>query len=416
MAVRPGDTLTLAIERPVAGGAMLARCESGIVFVSGAIPGERVEAQVHAVRRQAVFARVTRVLEASPDRMGETDAAPCGGHVYGHIGAARQAALKGEIVVDAFRRIAHLTPEAPVAVTAAAHEGYRMRARLHVSNGRAGFLREGTHALCDPGPTRQLRPVTLERLNALSPALDRTGVTALELTETQDGAAWAVHLEGGRPPRRDSWPAVEGLRGVSWAADARDPGQVVAGTPWVEDAVTAGGRPVVLRRQARAFFQGNRYLLQPLVDHVVAALRGGSVLDLYAGVGLFSAAATAADHEVLAVEGDRISAEDLSVNAAAWSSRLRTRHAPVERVLAEGVPKPDILVLDPPRTGASPEAGAALTGLGAARVIYVSCDVATLARDVRLLVSTGYRLTHLQAFDLFPQTAHVETVAVFDRA
>jgi 23S rRNA (uracil1939-C5)-methyltransferase len=140
------------------------------------------------------------------------------------------------------------------------------------------------------------------------------------------------------------------------------------------------------------------------------------VLDLYSGVGLFAIALAARGATVTAVEGDAASGDDLELNAARWSSHVLVRRGSVEDVattLSAGAF--DAIVLDPPRTGASPDALASIIKLAASRIVYVSCDPATLARDAKVLVAAGYRLGPIQGFDLFPNTAHVETVAVFDR-
>src|SRR6187402_696336 len=176
-----GDRLTLTIERPAAGGRMIARHDGAIVFVAGAIPGEVVEAEVEKVQRGTGWAITRAVVERSPDRA--PDAADgsslsdggCGGCVFAHISYDRQRAIKAAIIEDTFRRLARLTLEAPIEVVGSPIDGYRMRARLHVRNGRIGFFREGTHSLCDAGPTRQLRPDTLAVLRALEESLKGLG-------------------------------------------------------------------------------------------------------------------------------------------------------------------------------------------------------------------------------------------------
>jgi 23S rRNA (uracil1939-C5)-methyltransferase len=142
----------------------------------------------------------------------------------------------------------------------------------------------------------------------------------------------------------------------------------------------------------------------------------GPVLDLYAGVGLFGlAAATAGRGPVTLVEGDRTSGADLEANAGPYGSRVRVVRRSVEAALG-GRPAPvATCIVDPPRAGLSPEARAGVLRLAPARLVYVSCDVATLARDARALVDAGYQLNGMTAVDLFPSTAHVETVVVFDR-
>jgi 23S rRNA (uracil1939-C5)-methyltransferase len=168
-------------------------------------------------------------------------------------------------------------------------------------------------------------------------------------------------------------------------------------------------------RRATSFFQGNRHLTGALVRRVLAE-RGARVADLYAGVGLFAVALAAAGSDVVAVEGDRGGAVDLERNAAPWSSRLR----PICGDVVTEVPRLtrgafDAIVVDPPRTGVEPHALSAVAALEAPRIVYVSCDPATLARDAARLTAAGYRLGAIEAFDLFPNTAHIETVAVFEK-
>jgi 23S rRNA (uracil1939-C5)-methyltransferase len=149
---------------------------------------------------------------------------------------------------------------------------------------------------------------------------------------------------------------------------------------------------------------------------VVGALLGGSVTDLYAGVGLFSVAAAAPRNvPVMAGEGDPIAAADLRRNTREWRGLAQARHEAVEPYLhGRRTIRPQTLVLDPPRTGLSTQALEGVVALRAPRVVYVSCDAPTMARDTRALVDAGYQLQQLTAFDLFPHTAHVETVGIFD--
>ena len=159
--LRPRDRVTLAIEKPAAGGWMIARHEGQVVLVAGAIPGERVVADITRADRSVAYATAIDILEPGPDRRPWPGDWTCGGASYAFIRYARQLALKGEVVSDAFTRIGRMTLGAPVEVTASEERGYRMRARLHVMDGRIGFFREATHELCDPASTGQLAPETL---------------------------------------------------------------------------------------------------------------------------------------------------------------------------------------------------------------------------------------------------------------
>jgi 23S rRNA (uracil1939-C5)-methyltransferase len=170
---------------------------------------------------------------------------------------------------------------------------------------------------------------------------------------------------------------------------------------------------VTVAHSARAFFQGNRYLLQPLVEDVVARIEG-PVLDLYAGVGLFALAAAAGGHAVTAVEGDPASAADLVHNAANGEGVVAV-HGAVEAHLAGRRHAVGTLVADPPRTGLSAEALAGVLAWAPPRIVYVSCDPATLARDLRRCLDAGYAVEMVRGFDLFPRTGHVETVVTLTR-
>jgi 23S rRNA (uracil1939-C5)-methyltransferase len=421
----PGETLSLTIDKPAAGGRMIARVDGQVVLVSGAIPGERVTGRVERVGRGVAYAEVVSVEEPSPDRRPAPADPLCGGCLYAHIGYDRQLLVKALVIEDAFARIGHLALPEPVRVLGSPQDGYRMRARLHVSGGRIGFFREGTHAICDPRPTGQLRSDTCDVLDALAAGLRSFGVHAareIELSENVDASQRVVHLE---MEARTAAPLarlgeVAGLSGLTVAMPGRRGTYVdlLAGSPHLEDQIEIDGVQVRLRRHVLAFFQANRYLLASLVGHVVGQIpHGADVIDLYAGAGLFSiAAAGVRQAQVTAVEGDRAGAADLADNAGRSDGRVVAVHAPVEDFLRHQQPAgPELLIVDPPRTGMSNAAVEGALALGASRMIYVSCDVATLARDARKITAAGYALQTVTGFDLFPNTPHVETVATFLR-
>jgi 23S rRNA (uracil1939-C5)-methyltransferase len=405
MTLKPGDVAELTVEKAAAGGEMLARRDGQVVLVSGAIPGERVRARIERLAKRVAHARVVDIIDPSPDRREPFDDPLCGGCVYSHIAYARQLALKSGVIADAFTRIGKLSLPAPVTVLPSPETGYRMRARLHVRGGRAGFFREATHEVCDVRPTRQLLPATcdaLDRLMAAARSLGAGGaLREIELSENVGATERVIHLD---------------------TSDALDPrvaaallaaGDFTAG-PYVTDVLTFGDRAIALRRHVLAFFQGNRHLLHALVAHVTGQLQSGAtVIDLYAGAGLFAiAAATLRDATVTAVEGDRYAADDLHANAAVAGTRVRGHRASVE-AFAEGMATTDAVIVDPPRTGMTTQALAGVMRARPATLIYVSCDVATLARDASMAVAHGYTIAGAQAFDLFPNTPHVETVVVF---
>ena len=459
-ALKAGDVVTVTPEKPAAGGRMIARHRGRVLLVAGAIPGELARARIERVERSLAYAVVEEAIEPHPARRTAAGDPRCGGAVYAHIDYAEQTRLKGEIIRDGLKRLARLEPPGVIAVTPSPERGYRMRARVHVRNARIGFFLENTHRLCDVRESGQLLPETALALDALADALVRAGLTGaadLDVSESRNGDMRAVHIDLA-PDARLELPEelgpVPGVTGLSWSHPAMRTERAAFGSPFVEDVVrlctssgsgtrahasgadgsvldpdrggfvrdgsaAAGGplTPVRFRRHVRVFFQGNRFLLDELVAAVVASCPPGPVVDLYAGVGLFGVCLAATGrHQVTAVEGHPASASDLTINAQPYPGAIVVGHTSVERFVQQ-TPRlgPGTLILDPPRSGMSREAMAGAIGLDAERVVFVSCDVATFARDVRRFVDAGYQLDAIRGFDLFPTTAHVEVLAVLSK-
>jgi len=426
--LQPGQQIELTIDKPAAGGRMLARHDGQVVLVRAAIPGERVLARVERVERQLAFATSEQVIDASPDRAPTEIDLLCGGCLYAHIAYPRQLSLKADVIHDAFARLGGLPLDRRVEVQASPDRGYRMRARLHVRGARIGFYREGTHDLCDAGPTGQLSDGAIAAAGRAVESLARSGhaLSSAELTENIAADQRVLHVT-----------AVEGANVTDHALDTAAAAGALTGCTvrTAQGTLRSAGVPVVtdplsvlttgrahtgdLQRHAEAFFQANRYLLPRLVTTVIDFVPPeGAVLDLYAGVGLFSISLAAMGRSgITAVEGDRISGSDLQRNATALRGRVYPVMMSVEDYLKRRKGKTArTLLVDPPRTGISRSAMEAVVALKAARVVYVSCDPPTMARDARRLVNAGYQLTSLSAFDLFPNTPHVESVGVFDSA
>jgi 23S rRNA (uracil1939-C5)-methyltransferase len=423
MSVSAGQELELLVEKPASGGRMIARHDGEVLLVAGGIPGERVLARVTRAEKRVAFASTLRVIEASADRRAGTNDPACGGCLYSFIQYSRQLELKSEIIRDAFQRIGHIPLDAAVQVAGSPEREYRIRARFHVRDGRPGFYREGSHELCDARQTGQLLEASIDAVEAAVASLSAQGstVVSVELSENIAANQRALHIDvRDRAPSEDALNrAIAAARLTGCTLRTTDTSFYTAGDPIVSDPIEtlSGGRATegALRRHPEAFFQANRFLMPSLLGAVLDSVRDGSVVDLYAGVGLFSVAlAATGDHEIIAVEGDAVSSRDLLRNAAPYDDRLRVHRSSVEAYLARGGPAPRTLIVDPPRTGMSKEASEAVARAGAQRIVYVSCDAPTLARDARRLLDARYQLVSLQGFDLFPNTPHVETVAVFD--
>ena len=417
--------IDLTPNRPVAGGFMLATHDGRVVLVRGAVPGERVRVRVERVRKGVAWASVVDVLEPSADRRVARCDLECGGSAYAHIAYPRQLALKAEVIADAFRHLGGMELDLPVAVAASPEDGYRLLARLHLQGRRWGFFREGSHALCDAGATGQIAAASLEaigRFQEMAPDLFSRSA-ALVLAENIAATERVLHFElhAAATAAGVSVALPPDISGVTASPTGR-PLRSIAGREAVEDtaaSVFAGPPPIdgatTWRRRPTSFFQANRYFLGALVRRVLDAVDTDAVADLYAGVGLFGVALAARGARVVAVESDASSGADLVDNARPFSGRLHVVRATVEDALAPVASASfDVAVVDPPRTGMSPAARAALVEHQPRRIVYVSCDPPTLARDSAKLIESGYRLEGLDAFDLFPNTPHVEVVAVFD--
>ncbi len=416
--------LELDVERPVAGGRMIARHEGRIVFVAGAIPGERVRARVERSARGVVWADTQQILVPSPFRRALDHDPACGGQVYRHIDLAHQRQLKSEIITDAFRRVGKVRLAEETPVEPSPEHGYRLRARLHVRDGRAGFFRTGTHVLCDATATGQLLPETMravEQVLAAHPGLG-TRCEAILVAENVPATERVLHLAARNGVPEEDLSGLDAPAGVTGlSADVAGGRTTLAGVPFVTDMAAdllGDTTPVPAdtrwTRHAPTFFQGNRYLAGALVRHILDVVPGGHVADLYAGVGLFTVALAARGNGVVAVESDADAARDLAANAAPWGDTVRVVHRAVEDAVS-GLTRHrfDAVVVDPPRTGLSPEALTGIAALASPVLIYVSCDPPTLARDAGRLLASGYTLGPLRAFDLFPNTPHVEVVAPF---
>ncbi len=425
MSLSPGQRIALDVEKAAAGGRMLARHDGQVVLVLGAIPGERVRATVERVDKRLAFATVTEIVEASPDRRAAEGDPLCGGCVYASIAYERQRRLKAEIVADAFARLGRLPLDYEIPVAASPERGYRIRARLHVRGARVGFYREGTHELCDAAATGQLAAGTLASVEAAAAKLHDAGVEArsVDISENIAGGERALSFElagGGAELDAAFAGALEAGQLTGCTGRTPDGTFVFQGVPEVADpvAVLTAGRAGTgrLGRGPESFFQANRFLLPALVTAVLDAVPAGPVLDLYAGVGLFSIALAATGFDrIIAVEGDRASGRDLRRNAREWPAVRATISGVEEFLSARRQDRADTILVDPPRTGISKEAIAAIVRHGATRIVYVSCDPPTMARDARRLLDGGYEMGPLTAFDLFPNTPHVETLGVFVR-
>lgn len=402
-----GTRLEVTTTAAVAGGAALARDPQGrVVFVTGALPGERVAVAITEARKDFARARVIEVVEPSPDRVAPPCrhvARGCGGCDLQHLRAAAQPALKRAIVVDALRRIGRL-PDAEDLVTLAPAldpTGYRTTVRGAVLGDRFGFRAGGSHTVVDIDGCLVAHPL-------VDDLIERGRFAGAEEVTIRVGAATGERLVL-VTPAGDGPVTVEVAEDVV-VVDRRHVAEHPM--PWFHEVV-AGER---LRISAPSFFQARPDGATALVDAVTdlggeELAAAGSVVDAYAGVGLFAATAVPRSARVIAVEWSRSSVADARVNLAGRAATIRRSD------VARWRPEPaDVVVADPARTGLGRRATEVLGATGAPVLVLVSCDPAALARDVTLLRDHGFALAESRVVDLFPHTHHVEAVSRFVRS
>ncbi|HUP87580.1 MAG TPA: TRAM domain-containing protein [Acidimicrobiales bacterium] len=387
-----------------AGGDAIARDRDGrVVFVEGGLPGEGVRARV--VHAKKDFARAT-VLDVvgppSPDRVGPPCAAlaaGCGGCSWQHIEATAQRRLKVSIVEDALRRIGRFRDETMPAITMRplVHRAVRTTARLGVAaDGRAGQHRRHGHEVIPTASCVAAHPMLGElivdgRFAGADEVLLRVGVASGER-------------------------AVAGFPHASPSTFVVPPDVAIGDDAVVHESIAGAWLQVSMG----SFFQSGPVAAEALVAAVTDAVgdalpAGGHLVDAYAGVGLFGATVGAGRHaRVTSIESDPSANDDARVNLAELDAVViegevgRWRPAAVDRPV-------DVVVADPARTGLGRPGSATVVATGAPRVVLVSCDPASLARDARLLEDAGYALASVSLVDAFPDTFHVEAVSRFDR-
>lgn len=409
------ELLELEIGPVAHGGWCVARHDGRVVFVRHTLPAERVRARVVETTNRFWRAEAVEVLRASPDRVEPPCpyARPgrCGGCDWQHATPEAQRRLKAEVVREQLRRLAGLDLAVEVEELPGTPEHLRWRTRVRFAvddDGRPGFRRHRSH---------RIEPVT--HCPIAHPEVERAGVEGHRWSGTQEVE---VVASVGTGDRLLLVTPVRGKRARVPRLDA--PVRVVHGRPVPGPALPfvrerAAGRE--WRVSGGAFWQVHPAAAEVLADTVLEGLEpraGDTVLDLYCGVGLFAgvlAERVGENGRVLGVESDPVAVRDARHNLADLP-QVEIEQGRVEKVLDRvAVDRIDLVVLDPPRAGVPKQAVDAVAALAGRRIAYVSCDPATLARDLQRFGGHGWRVTGLRAFDAFPMTHHVECVAVLTR-
>jgi 23S rRNA (uracil1939-C5)-methyltransferase len=408
--------LELTVDEMAQGGDAVGRWQDRVVFVAGALPGERVRARVD--ERQANYARATAVeiLERSPERVEPVLAD--GDHMpWQHIAHAAQLRFKREILIGQLAKLAGLGADV-VAETRAvsAPWGYRTTGRLHSDGRSVGYYAAETHALRPIEADPLLAPALNDALGALRRALavETAGPfeVVLRASETYGYTIGTLRGQGDLRMLAVRWRAgAPGLAAVQYGPRPEES----IGQPWLLEQL----EEITFQLRPLTFFQAHlsaaRALLE-LVREGLALAGGERLLDLYCGAGVFALPLSKVAGEVLGVEAAHEAVEDGMASVALNAIEgVRFVTGTVERVLP-GVQAPvDAVVLDPPRRGCHPQALAELIRLAPARIVYVSCHPGTLARDLKILRAGGFEVLRVTPVDLFPQTPHIEAVAVLQR-
>jgi len=380
------DETNLTIEKLVYGGDGLARLDGRVVFTPFVLPGETVRVEVARAKNDLLRGRLLEIVQPAASRV--VPRCPyfqrCGGCHYQHAAYEFQVEQKRDILREVLRRVGKIEFDGEIEMVDADPWQYRNRVQLHIRDGHVGYFEAGSHRLCG-----------IEQCPVSSPKLNSAIATLSQELPHFPGFIANVELFTNEST-------------VQVNVQDRVPGSVRTlfekiGSP---EPIEYDG----LRVSRNSFFQVNRFLIDQLVEAAVGDLTGETAADLYAGVGLFALALAKSFQTVTAVESGWSAFHDLELNVQRARAALTTEHKTTEEYLASAERPPEVMVADPPRTGLGKQVIGELVRLRTPRLVVVSCDPATLARDLRNLLDSSYQVEHITLVDLFPQTYHMETV------
>ena len=390
----PSDSqIELTVEKLIPGGEGMARHEGKVIFIADVLPGERVRARIYEAKKDFARARLLEVLSPSQQRQQPPCpvAGVCGGCDWQHLQYKEQLRQKVSLTLDALWRTGGISfPH--LQIESGKPLGYRNRMQFHQDPlGCAGFLARGSHDL-----------VPVNACPVMHPALN-----ALLMPKTTEGGL-VVNDKNKSIRFTERYPAWAHSRGlsqkdflISGEAGSRDPGFTV----------NILGRE--LHFDLRCFFQSNLDMLEKLIPYLLQDLAGNEAMDLYCGVGLFGAFLRDHFNRIIAVEENAVALKYARKNIGQSQVFLQGRLEDLvsEREAQLHASHPEVIVVDPPRPGLDATVLKFLIEKAPQALIYVSCNPVTLARDLKILLASGFHLEDLRLFDFYPQTAHVEAVA-----
>ena len=381
----------IKIEKLVYGGAGMARTDEGVIFVPRTLAGEVVEVELVDQKKDYAYARLVRVLEPSPDRREPVcpnfDKVGCCG--WDHIAYEQQLAAKERIIRESLSRLGKMDWDKPIGAITGPEREYRLRATFHVKNGQLGFIGQTSNEIVPIKSCAALMPALNEFIAEANEAMGKSGLKGTEevrAVASPETGKVAASFRRGR--QRATW-------------GHHDPITKVKGIEY--------------RLSPNSFFQANRFLLANLVSEVLKSSASEElVLDLFSGSAFFSLPLARAFPRVIGVDRR-------STRIAEWNAQ-KNRIENVKFVkssaweyIAKAKIQPDLVILDPPRSGAGKGIVKAVAALAPQRIVYISCNPSTFAAEARLFLDKGYGLSTLKFVDQFPNTYHIETIALFEK-
>jgi 23S rRNA (uracil1939-C5)-methyltransferase len=422
-------SVLVQIEKPIYGGAFLARNEGKAVFVPLALPGERARVRITDEKRGYATAEVEELIATAPQRVtpGCAHFGPCGGCQYQHANYSTQLQIKRDVLGETLERGGVPVPT-EIAILAGDPWGYRNRIRLAFDrNGNPGYRGRRSHNVVPIRECPIAAPLLVRAALAAAQVARRFALAlrpvemALFCNANETALLLTVLTAGFTKFRFDDFAealraTIPELAGAELVLEGKTSGESQTTRPprtlaqWGAASLAYPAAGVDYRVDHGAFFQVNRWLVDDLVERVTSALSGRLAWDLFAGVGLFARRLANSFERVVAIESAPAATDALTANLAGTAgAAVRASTLEFLRRNRTGE-RPDLVVVDPPRTGLGPEITALLGQIAAPALVYVSCDPATLARDLRALLAGGYAIESVTLADLFPQTFHLEAV------